>query len=69
MINQVLTDYPRSARAHYVAAELALRACRLVVARSDFNQAELGLRLANGRSPRSSAASRFLPACCSQAWG
>jgi uncharacterized protein len=40
MLNRVLIDHPRSARAHYVAAELASRAGRLVVARSELNQAE-----------------------------
>jgi uncharacterized protein len=40
MINQVLIDYPHNARAHYVAAELALRSGRLVIARGELNKAE-----------------------------
>jgi hypothetical protein len=50
MINQVLIDYPHNARAHYVAAELALRSGRLVVARGELNKAERldpGLPFAN----------------------
>jgi hypothetical protein len=40
MINQVLIDYPHNARAHFVAAELASRSGRLVVARGELNKAE-----------------------------
>jgi hypothetical protein len=40
MMIRVLTDHPRSAKAHYVAAELASTAGKLVVARSELNQAE-----------------------------
>jgi hypothetical protein len=40
MIDQVLADHPRSARAHYVAAELAAREGKLGVARSQLSQAE-----------------------------
>ena len=41
MIDQVLADHPRSARAHYVAAELAAREGKSGVARSELSQAEL----------------------------
>ena len=40
MINQVLMDHPRSAKAHFVAAELASRAGKLNVARGQLQQAE-----------------------------
>jgi hypothetical protein len=40
MIDQVLVEHPRSARAHYVAAELAAREGKLGVARSELSQAE-----------------------------
>jgi hypothetical protein len=40
MINQVLRDHPRSAKAHYVAAELAAKQGNMSVARGEFGQAE-----------------------------
>ena len=39
MINQVLMDNPRSAKAHFVAAALASRAGNLSVARGQLQQA------------------------------
>ena len=40
MIEQVLADHPNSARAHYVAAEIAAREGKLAVARSELSQSE-----------------------------
>ena len=40
MINQVLKDHPRSAKAHYVAAELASKEGNLTTARSELAEAE-----------------------------
>jgi hypothetical protein len=40
MINQVLRDHPRSAKAHFVAAELAAKVGNIGVARSELGQAE-----------------------------
>jgi hypothetical protein len=40
MIHQVLADHPRSAKAHFVAAELASRAGKLALARGELQQAE-----------------------------
>jgi hypothetical protein len=40
MIDQVLRDHPRSAKAHYVAAELAAREGSMGAARSELGQAE-----------------------------
>jgi hypothetical protein len=53
MMNQVLRDHPRSARAHYVAAELYAKAHNLPLARQELNTAqalEPGLPFANPRS-------------------
>jgi hypothetical protein len=55
MIDQVLVDHPRSAKAHFVAAELASRAGNLSVARGQLQQAEQidpGLQFANPQSVR-----------------
>ncbi len=40
MVEQVLADHPNSAKAHYVAAEIAAREGKLSVARSELSQAE-----------------------------
>ncbi len=40
MINKVLVDHPKSAKAHFVAAELAAREGNLGVARSELGEAE-----------------------------
>lgn len=40
MINQVLRDHPRSAKAHYVAAELAAKEGKMSSARGELSQAE-----------------------------
>lgn len=55
MIDQVLVDHPRSAKAHFVAAELASRAGNLGVARGQLQQAEQidpGLNFANPQAVR-----------------
>jgi hypothetical protein len=55
MINQVLMDHPRSARAHFVAAELASRAGNLSIARGQLQQAEQldpGLHFASAQAVR-----------------
>ncbi|MFI4889087.1 MAG: tetratricopeptide repeat protein [Steroidobacterales bacterium] len=56
MINQVLHDHPRSAKAHYVAAELAAKEGKLGDARGELGQAEQlapGLPFADAQSVRS----------------
>ena len=55
MINQVLMDHPRSAKAHFVAAELASRAGNLSAARGQLQQAEQldpGLHFASPQAVR-----------------
>jgi len=55
MVNQVLRDYPSSARAHYVAAEVYARAGNFATARTELNAAESlkpGLPFASERSVR-----------------
>jgi uncharacterized protein len=55
MINQVLIDHPRSARAHFVAAELASRAGNLSIARGQLQQADQldpGLHFASAQAVR-----------------
>lgn len=55
MIDQVLLDHPKSARAHYVAAQLALREGKRGVARNELGQAEQldpGLRFASPEAVR-----------------
>ncbi|MDE2305453.1 MAG: tetratricopeptide repeat protein [Gammaproteobacteria bacterium] len=53
MIEQVLRDHPNSAKAHYVAAELAAREGRRASARAEFDRAQAlapGLPFASARS-------------------
>jgi uncharacterized protein len=76
MVEQVLRDYPSSARAHYVAAEVYARSGELVRARQELHTAEQlspGLSFARPAAvaalERELGAGRMLPVSHGASWG